>query len=342
MTIREAISAVVSGTNLSVQDAYDAFSQIMEGAATDSQIAAFIVGLRMKGETIDEITGAVRVMREKVTAVVPAKPDFLVDTCGTGGDRSNTFNISTVAAFVAAGGGAQVAKHGNRSVSSSCGSADVLEALGVAVNLSPESMKRCLDETGIAFLFAPLLHKAMKYAANPRKEIGVRTILNILGPLTNPAMAKRQVLGAFSADLTEPLARVLANLGSEKVFVVHGMERLDEVSIAGPTQVSELAQGTVRTYTVTPADFGLPAHPLDRIKGGTAADNAAIARSVLSGAPGPHRDVVLINAAFALAASGKATTIEEGVALARQSIDSGAARQKLDQLIALTKVLALS
>ncbi|MBD3239765.1 MAG: anthranilate phosphoribosyltransferase [Chitinivibrionales bacterium] len=334
--IREAIRKAVSGKNLTVDETTEVFTRIMEGEATDAQIAALIVALRLKGETVDEVTGAATAMREKAEPVVPEYTDYLVDTCGTGGDQSNTFNISTAAAFVAAAAGARVAKHGNRSVSSRSGSADVLEALGVNIGISPADMKTCLDEIGICFLFAPALHKAMKFAAGPRKEIGVRTVFNILGPLTNPAGARNQVLGVYSYELTELMGSVLKNLGSERAFVVHGLDPLDEVSLSSETRVTELCDGALKTYTVTPRTFGLEEASLDAIRGGTAEENATIVRGVLEGKPGPCRDIVLLNAGFAIAAAGLAETPAGGIDLAAKAIDSGAAADKLRRLAELT------
>ncbi len=296
MNIVEAIRQVTSGANLAVNEARDVFNDIMSGSATDAQIAAFIVALRMKGETADEITAAATVMREKATHVLASDERHVVDTCGTGGDGAHTFNISTAAAFVAAGAGATVAKHGNRSVSSKCGSADVLEALGVNIGADPAIMKQCLDEIGICFLFAPSLHKAMKFAIGPRKEIGIRTVFNILGPLTNPSMAKRQLLGVFSPGLAPTLARVLLNLGSTKAYVVHGADHLDEITITAETHVAELADGAVRSYDIRPEDFGFKRGILSDIAGGTAQENAAIVKAVLSGEKGPRRDIVALNA----------------------------------------------
>jgi anthranilate phosphoribosyltransferase len=336
MDIQESIRRVAGGGNLSLEEAKEVFGTIMGGNATPAQIAALLVGLRMKGETVEEITGAASAMRDKVTRVVAADSRHIVDTCGTGGDSSGTFNISTAAAFVAAGAGATVAKHGNRSVSSKCGSADVLEALGVAITVGPEVMKRCLDEAGICFLFAPTLHTAMKHAIGPRKEIGIRTIFNILGPLTNPAFAPSQVLGVFSPSLTEVMARVLGNTGSRKAYVVHGSDGLDEVSLSAPTRVSELSGGKVVTYDVHPGQFGLSPAPPAAVSGGGIPENAALVREVLDGKPGPRRDIVALNAAFAIAAAGLAATPAEGLSLAQRSIDSGAARSKLDHLQRLT------
>jgi anthranilate phosphoribosyltransferase len=336
LDIRDAIGAVVSGRSLAVDDAAAAFTQIMEGNATPAQIAALIVALRIKGESVEEITGAARVMRAKATPVVPADSLYLVDTCGTGGDGSGTFNVSTAAALAAAGAGARVAKHGNRAVSSKSGSADVLEALGVSLAATPAVMKRCLDEAGICFLFAPALHAAMKYAVGPRKEIGLRTIFNVLGPLTNPAAAPAQLIGVFSPELTEPLAGVLRNLDTTRAFVVHGMDGLDEVSLSRQTRVSELDHDVIRTYEVRPEDFGLQAAPLEAVRGGDAEHNAGIIRDVLEGKPGPYRDIAVLNAAFAIAAAGLAATPRDGVPLAQQSIDSGAAQEKLQRLSELS------
>jgi anthranilate phosphoribosyltransferase len=336
MTIQEAIKKVIAGNSLSIEEATRVFSDIMSGSATDAQIAALIVSLRMKGESVEEITGAASVMREKATLIRPQRKDCVIDTCGTGGDNLNTFNISTAAAFVAAGAGATVAKHGNRSVSSRCGSADVLESLGVNISISPEKIKDCLDNVGIGFLFAVSLHKAMKYAIGPRKEIGVRTIFNILGPLTNPAMATSQLMGVFSPSLTETMAMVLRNMGSRSAFVVHGMDSLDEISLSSPTQVSELKNGTVRTYTIQPEDFGFKRTPLSEIKGGDPSENAIIIREVLNGKRGPQRDIVILNTAFALAAAGLASDPKEGIELACKSIDSGNALRKLEELVSFT------
>ncbi len=337
--MREFIETVIQGKNLSSIQAKSAFKAIMDGDATVPQVAAFIVALRMKGESVEEITAAAEVMREKVTKILPDKETCLVDTCGTGGDGSNTFNISTAAAVVAAGAGAVVAKHGNRSVSSKSGAADVLEALGVNIMIDPSQMKTCLDQAGIGFLFAPTLHKAMKHAAPARKEIGVRTIFNLLGPITNPAFAKRQLLGVFSPHLTEPMANVLKNMGSVRVFVVHGCNSMDEVSLSGPTQVSELNNGHVTTYNVVPEQYGLKRAPIETLQGGTPPTNAAIIKDLLNGVKGAPRDVVILNAAFALCAAGLCDKPEDGIKLAKRSIDSGAASQKLALLIQITNDL---
>ncbi|HLV32961.1 MAG TPA: anthranilate phosphoribosyltransferase [Chitinispirillaceae bacterium] len=336
MNIQEAIRTVIAGNSLTIEESVDVFSEIMSGTATDAQISALIVGLRIKGESAEEITGAASVMRQKATHILPKNLDFVIDTCGTGGDGANTFNISTATAFVAAGAGAVVAKHGNRSVSSKCGSADVLEKLGVKLNISPESMTKCLEETGISFLFAPSLHKAMKYAINPRKEIGVRTIFNVLGPLTNPALAPSQLLGVFSPDLTETLATVLKNMKTHKAYVVYGFDSLDEISISAATRVSEVNNGEVNSYTIEPEQFGLKKASLASIEGGDAAFNSEIIKRILNGETGPTRDIVLLNSAFAIAASGISQSPDEGFTVAKESIDSGKALQKLKELVEFT------
>ena len=332
MTIQEAIKAVVAGDHLSLEQSRAVFTDIMNGNATDAQIAAFIVGLRIKGETVEEITGAAAVMRDKATRVLPESCAHLVDTCGTGGDGSNTFNISTAAAFVAAGAGALVAKHGNRSVSSRSGSADVLEALGIPVAVSPEKIKECLDTIGIAFLFAPALHKAMKYAIGPRRDIAIRTIFNVLGPLTNPTLAPHQLLGVFSNHLTGIMASVLKNMGAKRAFVVCGNNGLDEIALSGPTEVAEVHLGAVSAYAIAPEQFNLKRAPLDAVRGGTPGENAAIIRDIFDGSKGPCRDIVVLNAAFALLAAGIATDPMDGIKRAEKSIDSGAARGKLKEL----------
>ena len=334
--IREAIAKVVAGSHLSEAEMVATMQEIMGGEATDAQIGAFITALRMKGETVDEITGAARVMREKATRVeAEVAGGILVDTCGTGGDASGTFNVSTTAAFVVAGAGVPVAKHGNRSVSSICGSADVLEALGVNLSLSPERVGQAIREVGIGFLFAPVLHGAMKHAIGPRREIGIRTIFNLLGPLTNPAGANVQVMGVYDQRLVEPLAQVLGKLGSKRALVVCGEGNLDEITITGPTMVAEYREGAVRTYTITPETCGLPRATLVEIRGGaTAAEAAALLREVLQGAQGPRLDMVLLNAGAALMAAGKAADLPAGVAMARQVVASGAALAKMEALVA--------
>jgi anthranilate phosphoribosyltransferase len=332
--IREAIAALVDGRSLTEAEAAAVMEEIMSGEATPAQFGAFVTALRLKGETVDEIAGMARVMREKARRV--HVEGVLLDTCGTGGDARGTFNVSTAAAFVAAGAGARVAKHGNRAMTSRCGSADVLEALGARIDLSPEQVKACLEETGVGFMFAPSFHPAMKFAAGPRREIGVRTVFNILGPLTNPAGAACQVLGVAEPSLAETMAQVLARLGSRRALVVHGRDGLDEMSISGPTLVCELVEGCVRQYEVTPKEVGLALYEVASVAGGTPEENAAALREVLAGRPGPQRDIVLLNAAAGLVALERAAALAEGVTQAAEAIDSGAARERLERFVALT------
>jgi anthranilate phosphoribosyltransferase len=340
--IREAISRVIERKDLDEKQMVEVMNEIMSGEATPAQIGSFITALRMKGETIEEISGSAMVMREKATRISTGvnvdKGEILVDTCGTGGDSSGTFNVSTTTAFVVAAAGIPVAKHGNRSITSSCGSADVLEALGVNLDLSPEKVGNCVKEVGIGFLFAPMLHGAMKYAIGPRREIGIRTIFNVLGPLTNPAGANVQLLGVYSPDLCEKLARVLGRLGSLRALVVCGAGNVDELTVTGDTQAAELSNGEVRTYTVRPEDVGLGRSRLVDLKGGaTPEESAAILRDVLSGATGPKRDILLLNSGAALYVSGKAPGLKTGVEQAAGIIDSGAALSKLDALITFSQ-----
>jgi anthranilate phosphoribosyltransferase len=335
MNIREAIEKLVNRVNLSEAEMTDVMNQIMTGEATPLQVASFLTALRVKGETVEEITGAARVMREKAHRVNVGSKTVL-DTCGTGGDQKGTFNISTASAFVVAGAGVNVAKHGNRSVSSQSGSADVLGALGVKIDAPKERVEACIDKVGIGFLFAPLLHEAMKYAVQPRRDIGIRTVFNLLGPLTNPAMASHQLLGLYSGELVGVVAHVLKNLGSVRAMAVHGLEGLDEISLCGPTKVAELRDGQVKEYTIEPEPLGLKKCRLEDLRGGNAEASAAIVRGVLRGDKGPARDVVLLNSGAALYVSGTAATIAEGLRLAAESIDSGKARQKLEQLIQMT------
>ncbi len=337
--MKTAIRKVVSGRHLAEEEAVAVMEQIMKGEASPAQIASLLTAMHLKGETVEEITGFARVMRQLSTTVKSNHP-VLVDTCGTGGDGSGTFNISTTAAFVVAGAGMPVAKHGNRSVSSRSGSADVLEELGVRVDLDHAAMEECLDQTGIAFLFAPALHRAMGYASGPRREIGIRTIFNILGPLTNPAGARAQVLGVYSPPLTEVLARVLARLGSSHSFVVHGAGGLDEISLAGTSVICEVKGGSVRKGTLDPARFGFEYAPVATLAGGSPKENADITRLILEGEKGPRRDVVVLNAALGLVAGGKARGISEGLEIAASSIDSGAAMRKLKDLIETTRRLS--
>ncbi|MFH1790455.1 MAG: anthranilate phosphoribosyltransferase [Candidatus Omnitrophota bacterium] len=337
--IKEMINKAAQGRDLSREEARGVFDEIMSGGATDSQIAAFITALRIKGETVDEITGAARVMREKALKITPGPfpgKEPLVDTCGTGGSGQDTFNISTASAFVAAACGVRVAKHGNRSASSRCGSADVLERLGVGINISADRVKKCIEEIGIGFLFAPLYHSAMKYAIGPRKEIGIRTIFNVLGPLSNPAGAGRQVVGVYDARLVPIVARVLRNLGCERALVVHGMDPLDEISISSGTIVGELNKGRVRTRVLAPADFGFKKTSVRNISGGGPEENAGHILDVLNGKKGPRRDVVIMNAAAALVVSCKAGNLRSGVRIAAESIDTGKAKEKLDCLKQMT------
>ncbi|MDX9822271.1 MAG: anthranilate phosphoribosyltransferase [Syntrophales bacterium] len=335
--IREAIAKVAAGENLGEREMMDSMKEIMEGAATPAQIAAFITALRIKGETVEELTGAARVMRQKATRIDPCA-STVVDTCGTGGDGRHTFNISTTAALVVAGAGLTVAKHGNRAVSSSCGSADVLEAMGVNIAAPPEIVEECIREAGIGFLFAQGLHSAMKHAAGPRREIGIRTIFNMLGPLTNPAGATAQLLGVFDARLTEMFAGVLRNLGTRHAFVVYGSDGLDEATVTGKTRVTELQDGLLRTFDIDAPEIFGDRYDLDSLRGGDAARNAEIAQSVLMGDGVPAaRNVVLLNAALAIMAGDKAATLQEGLERAKESIDSGAALQKLRRLVEVSK-----
>ena len=347
--IKETIEKIVSGKDLSENQMYVVFNEIMSGKATNAQIGSFVTALRMKGETVEEITGAVKVMRKKSLKVKvgPQQVDIdrddinidketILDTCGTGGSGTNTFNISTTVAFIIAACGIRVAKHGNRAASSRCGSADVLEELGVNLKVPVEMVEQCINEIGIGFLFAPLFHGAMKYAIEPRREIGIRTIFNILGPLSNPAGATKQVLGVYKKELVPMLAKVLRNLGCRRAFVVHGMDTLDEVTITGKTYVAELKNKKIRTFFVEPKDFGLKRSSLDNIKGGSAKQNSKIVLDVLGGKKGPKRDVTLMNASAALVVSGKAKDFRSGVKMAALAIDSGSALEALNQLKELT------
>jgi anthranilate phosphoribosyltransferase len=342
--IRESISQLLDGQSLSAEQAEEVMDEVMTGEATPAQIAGFLVALRAKGETVEEVTGCARAMRRAAVAVLP-DGDGTIDTCGTGGDRAGTFNISTTTAFVAAGAGLKVAKHGNRSVSSQSGSADVLEALGVNLELTADQVARSIDEVGIGFLYAPRLHPAMRYAIGPRRELGVRTIFNILGPLTNPAGASAQLLGVYDPGLVEPMARVLRGLGSRAAYVVHGHGGLDELTTTGPNQVCCFGIGPeqegVVSKTLDPASLGFAAARREDLCGGTPHENARITRDVLSGADeGPRRDVVLLNAGAALLVGGLARDLGEGIELAAESIDSGAATHKLEEMIAYSQALA--
>ena len=332
--------------SLSREEARGVMSEVLAGECTDAQIAALLVALHMKGETVEEIVGFAEAIRAAATPlkldrnstldVSGTERDALVDTCGTGGDASGTFNISTATALVVAGTGVRVAKHGNRSVTSKCGSADVMEALGVNINLPPPRIAACLDQVGIAFLFAPAMHSAMKYVQPARRELRLRTVFNLLGPLTNPASATAQVVGVYAAELVEKLAEALSMLGLRRAMVVHGHDGLDEITTTGPTRIAELRDGMVRTYEVTPEEFGFKRATLGDISGGSASENAKVIREVLNGRASPSRDIVLLNAAAALVAAGKADRLSEGLPMAVHSIDSGAAASKLAAMARFT------
>ncbi len=337
--IEESLKKLIDGENLSREEMHDIFAEMMEGGVSDTQKSALLVALRMKGETAEEITGAAIAMRERVVSL-NLDSSGLIDTCGTGGDGCATFNISTVAAIVAAGAGARVAKHGNRAVSSSCGSADVLAALGVNIDLNADEIVEVLNRIGISFLFAPRLHPAMRAVSDVRKALGVRTIFNLLGPLTNPALARRQIVGVYEPNLVRIVAEVLLALGAERAMVVHSRDGMDEISISAPTDVCEVVEGEIRSYEVTPESLGLQRYSMETILGGDAAANAAIAKAILRGGEGAMRDVVLANAGAALYVSGSAPSLREGVVLAKQSIDSGEALKKLKELIRITNEFA--
>ena len=348
--IKEAIVKVVKGMDLTETEMEKAMDEVMAGTATPAQIGALVTALRLKGETVDEITGAARSMRARSLKIhlnnhlvnvdrdeINVEDETILDTCGTGGDTTNTFNVSTACAFVAAGAGVNVAKHGNRAVSSRCGSADVIENLGVKLDLTSSDVERCIKEIGIGFLYAPLFHGAMKYAAGPRQEIGIRTIFNLLGPLTNPAGASVQVIGVYEPTLTEKIAYVLKRLGSKETFVVCGEGTLDEISICGPTRISQLKNGEVRTFDLTPEEVGLKRTSPEAIKGGNAIENAEIIRQILDGEKGARRDIVLLNASAAFVVAGLDRDLKEGIERAKDSIDSGRAKGKLKQLVAFAQ-----
>jgi anthranilate phosphoribosyltransferase len=332
----DAIRKIVGGDDLSSEETYELFAEMMDGRTTDVQKSALLVALKMKGESTEEIVGAARAMRERVVPIVSGE-ERLVDTCGTGGDAKGTFNVSTVAAFVAAGAGVKVAKHGNRAVSSKCGSADLLAALGLNLDLDAAEMSRMLEEIGIAFLFAPKLHPAMAAVGPVRRELGMRTIFNLLGPLTNPAAARCQVLGVYSREVLGPMAEALAELGSEHVLVVHSLDGMDEISVCSETEVHEVIDGGVREFTVSPEELGLRRCRGEEIPGGDVDANRRIALQVLDGMGGAAREIVLANAGAAIYVSGIAATLREGVEAARESIDSGAAREKLQRLARATQ-----
>jgi anthranilate phosphoribosyltransferase len=348
--IKEAIAKVVRGIDLTETEMEKTMDEVMTGTATPAQIGAFVTALRLKGETVDEITGAAKSMRARALKIhlnnhlvnvdrdeINVEDETILDTCGTGGDTTNTFNVSTACAFVAAGAGVNVAKHGNRAVSSRCGSADVIENLGVKLDLTSSDVERCIKEIGIGFLYAPLFHGAMKYAAGPRQEIGIRTIFNLLGPLTNPAGASVQVIGVYEPTLTEKIAYVLKRLGSKETFVVCGEGTLDEISICGSTRISQLKNGEVKTFDLTPEEVGLERTSPEAIKGGNAIENAEIIRQILDGQKGARRDIVLLNAGAAFVVVGLDRDFKEGIERAKDSIDSGQAKEKLKQLVAFTQ-----
>ncbi|MDP7618706.1 MAG: anthranilate phosphoribosyltransferase [Dehalococcoidia bacterium] len=335
--IREAIGKLVDGGDLTQTEAIQVMNEIMEGEATPAQLAGFITALRVKGETVSEIAGLARVMRDKALRVEVPDPAGLLDTCGTGGDASHTFNISTASALVAAGAGLRVAKHGNRAASSACGSADVLEALGVKIDVGPETVAKSIADAGIGFMFAPTYHPAMRHAAGPRRELGVRTVFNILGPLTNPARAGHQIVGVPRPELVETIANVLGELGTRHAIVVHGADGLDELSLSGPSIVAEYKNGAVITREVAPQELGLRHATVDQIQGGEIDRNRQIIENVLNGEPGPYRDMVVLNAAAALIAGDAATDFAGGIESARESLDSGNARERLETLVSVTQ-----
>jgi anthranilate phosphoribosyltransferase len=335
MDMQTAIRTVIEGKDLSSEDMTTVMKTIMTGEATPAQIGGFLVGLRMKGESIDEIAAAARVMRELASGV-KVSGDHVVDIVGTGGDNLRTFNISTACCFVVAAAGGKVAKHGNRSVTSSSGSADLLEAAGVNLNLTPEQVAQCIEQVGVGFMFAPLHHSAMKHAIGPRKEMAVRTIFNVLGPLTNPAGAPNQLLGVFDADLVEPLAQVLNKLGSNHVMVVHSDDGMDEISVGAGTQVAELKAGAVTTYTIQPEDFDMVRHDIKELVVDSAEQSLAMIKLVFEGHTGPARDIVLLNAGAAIYCAGLAESHKQGIEKAAQVIDSGAALEKLNQLASVS------
>ncbi|MDA8085013.1 MAG: anthranilate phosphoribosyltransferase [Nitrospiraceae bacterium] len=335
--IKEAINLVVGGIDLAEAEMAECMKEIMEGRATESQIGSLLTALRMKGETVEEITGAARIMRDKAARI--NAPEGVLDTCGTGGDTSHTFNISTTTALVVAATGVPVAKHGNRAVSSRSGSADVLEALGVKIDLEPALVEKCIFETGFGFMFAPIFHPAMKYAVGPRRELGIRTVFNILGPLTNPAGARRQILGVFSSRLTEPLATVLGNLGADDALVVHGEDGLDEITVSTGTKASRYAGGKVESMYISPEDFGMSRAKVQDLVGGDRDENARITLQILQGMKGPKRDVVLMNASAAVMISGKAPDLRTSLDIVQEALDSGRAMGKLEEIRRVSQAL---
>jgi anthranilate phosphoribosyltransferase len=348
--IKEAIAKVVRGDDMNEEEMEMAMEEILTGKATPAQIGSFITALRIKGETVDEITGAARAMRERVERIcldnhtvnidrdeINVEDETILDTCGTGGDGTNTFNVSTATALVVAGGGIKVAKHGHRGVSSHCGSADVVKALGLNLDINTSNVERCVQEVGIGFLYAPLFYGTMKYPAGPRREIGIRTVFNLLGPLTNPAGATTQVMGVYGPDLTEKMANVLKRLATREAFVVFGEGTFDEISICGPTRISHLKDGEITTFAITPEEYGFKRAKPEDIRGGSAKENAAIIREILRGERGPKRDIVVLNAAAAFVAAGFDSGFREGIKRAGEVIDSGRAKEKLDALISFTQ-----
>ncbi len=336
--IQKSIESIMNGVSLSEEEMIDCMTKIMSGDVTEAQMASFLTALKVKGESVAEIVGGAKVMREKAE-VVELQNYYTVDTCGTGGDKLGTFNISTAVAVITAAAGIPVVKHGNRSVSSKCGSADVLEALGIKIDLTPEQVEKCVKETNIGFFFAPNFHKAMKYVGKTRKELGFRTIFNILGPLANPANANAQVLGVFDEKLTEPMAEVLKNLGVERALVVHGMDGLDELSTTSDTKVTELKDGELNTYIISPQELGFKKAEIEAIKGGLAEENAEIIRGLFRGDKGFKRDILVLNAAAALYVGKKADSLKEGIALAEEILDSGKAEEKLKEFVKFSNSL---
>ncbi len=339
MDLRGILQKLAEGQDLTSDEVYTALKEIVDGQATDAQIGAFIMGTRMKGETVEEIEGAGRFFRERATPVKVSDPENLVDTCGTGGDAKGTFNVSTVTAFVLAGAGIRVAKHGNRSVSSKCGSADFLEQAGAKIDLPAEKVARMIEEIGIGFMFAPMFHPAMKRVIGPRREVGVRSLFNLIGPLSNPAGARRQILGVFREDLVDRLSHVLARMGIIKAFVVHGKEGIDEVSIEGPTVVGEVSEGEVKLYEFVPEDLGVQRRSLGEICIASPEESFRMGFGVLEGEEGPHRDIVLLNSTFGILASGAVTDVRDAFEMAKESIDSGRAKKKLEDFIELSNRL---
>jgi len=341
--IAKALAKVVDRINLSEDEMIEVMKKVMNGKAASSQIGAFLTALRMKGESIEEITAAARVMREKVKKIKVSidKDTALVDTCGTGGDKKGTFNISTISALVIAGAGVKVAKHGNHSVSSRCGSADLMQALGVNINISTEKIEECIEKVGFGFLYAPLFHSAMKYVALARKEMGIRTIFNLLGPLSNPAMASAQLIGVYASNLTETVSVVLKSLGCKHALIVHGNDGLDEITITGKTKITELIADETKTYYIHPEDFGMKVGSFEDIKGGNIEENALIAKAVLNGKEGAQRDIVVLNSAAALIAAGKVNDFPQAIEISEESIRSGKAIAVLQRLIRLTNEKSL-